>query len=472
MSDVSYQHPEYKNAQDAWLTLNDVCSAGDKAIKDAGVRYLPIPNPDDNSTANQKRYEQYKKRAVFYNVTGRTLRGMVGMVFSKWPNPSLPNTLSFLLSDIDGAGTSIYQQSQRVVNETLKLGRHALFVDYPATDGVTSVAEKQQKYIRARIVSIDAQQVINWRSSSVGGITKLSLVVIKENVTKQGDNPYELKSETQYRVLSLNEGVYQVQIFTDDSLDTPISTHIPTDGTGKPWREIPFTFVGSTNNDSVVDEPPLLDMATLNLAHYRNSADYEDSAFFVGQAQPWISGLTEEWRDWMQEQGIYIGSRTPISLPQNGAFGFAQALPNTLVKEAMDTKETQMIALGARVIERGSAIKTATQVDSEDSISHSVLSLVANNVSDAYTLALNWCAQYENVQGSNIEFTLNQEYIDQQLDPQQITALVTAWQQGVLPKSQLWRNFKRADVIDPELSDDEIQGEIEEEIPSLGLHDE
>ena len=61
-------------------------------------------------------------------------------------------------------------------------------------------------------------------------------------------------------------------------------------------------------------------MAALNLAHYRNSADYEDSVFFNGQPQPWMAGLTEEWRDWLKKEGIVIGSRVILPLPENGSF--------------------------------------------------------------------------------------------------------------------------------------------------------
>ena len=80
-------------------------------------------------------------------------------------------------------------------------------------------------------------------------------------------------------------------------------------------KEIPFTFVGAQNNDPSIDESPLYDIAMINLGHYRNSADYEESVFWCGQAQPWISGLDEQWRDWMEKNGVYVGSRAPMMLP-------------------------------------------------------------------------------------------------------------------------------------------------------------
>lgn len=469
-NNVTVKHPQYGKMLDKWCMLEDVCSSGDESIKNARTKYLPMPNPHDESPENAQRYEQYLKRAVFYNVTGRTLRGAVGLVFRKWPNPVLPETLTYMLTDADGAGVSLYQQSQQIVDSTMKLARHGLFADYPKTGGEVSVADRKNNQIRARIVSVSAKDIINWRVEKIGGRAQLSLVVIKESVEEP--NGFGVENKVQYRVLSLDAGVYRVRVYKDEAPEVAVEDYYPTDGSGSKWDVIPFTFIGATNNDASVDELPLLDLAVLNLAHYRNSADYEDSAFFVGQAQPWIGGLDEEWRDHLESTGLYIGSRNPILLPQGGSFGFAQAQPNTLIKEAMDTKEKQMVALGAHLIERGSAVKTATQVDSEDSTAHSVLSLIANNVSDAYTQVLKWCARYENVNDADIEFKLNQEFTEKTLSPQMLTALVASWQQGGMPQSQLFRNLKRFDVIDPELDNEAIKDELQEAEPNLDLDSE
>jgi hypothetical protein len=62
----------------------------------------------------------------------------------------------------------------------------------------------------------------------------------------------------------------------------------PKRGDGEAWNYIPFTFVGSVNNDETPDLPPLYDLAVLNVAHYRNSADYEESCYMVGQPTPYL----------------------------------------------------------------------------------------------------------------------------------------------------------------------------------------
>ena len=265
------------------------------------------------------------------------------------------------------------------------------------------------------------------------------------------------------------DGVYTVEIWQKrESSWEIVDDSQPLDGNGQPWDIIPFQFVGSKNNDPTVDEAPLADLAIINIAHYRNSADYEDSVFFVGQAQPWISGLTEEWRNHIEKSDLYIGSRTPITLPEGGAFGFAQAQPNTLVKEAMDQKERQMVALGARLIERGNAVKTATEAQSDNESEHSVLSLVAANVSEAYVTALGWAARFMRSEGE-IQYALNQDFAEHRLDAQMLTALVSAWQSGNLPRADLWAQFRKSGLIDPEKDDETVKDELEGEGAGLGL---
>ncbi|MBL1368232.1 DUF4055 domain-containing protein, partial [Acinetobacter baumannii] len=107
--------------------------------------------------------------------------------------------------------------------------------------------------------------------------------------------------------------------------------------------EIPFMFVGSHNNDPEIDNPPMYDLAELNIAHYRNSADYEEAVYMMGQPTYWFSGLTKEWIKEVLGGKIQLGSVGGVLLPANSSAGLLQPTPNTMAKEAMDQKENQMV---------------------------------------------------------------------------------------------------------------------------------
>jgi hypothetical protein len=159
-----------------------------------------------------------------------------------------------------------------------------------------------------------------------------------------------------------------------------------------------------------------------------------------------------------------------LALPVNGAFGIAQAQPNTLAKEAMDQKEAQMIALGARLIEATQANRTATESDNDKEASTSVLSMCCANVSDAYTRAIAWCARYLDLtlaEGEG-EYKINQDFARVQAEPQMITALVGAWQSGAFAKPDLRAFLRRIGVIAVERTDEDIDSDSDSEGPALG----
>jgi hypothetical protein len=473
MSNVQFTRPEYKAAQSRWRLVRDVCK-GSETIKKAGTLYLPQPNAQDETKENKARYVAYLARAVFYGATGFTKNSLVGAVFRTWPTLTVPSALDYVNKDVDGQGVSIYQQSQSVIGHLLEVGRHGLLVDYPSVEsGAVSVADSVAGGIRPTIASYVAECIINWKTRKVGGQYLLSLVVLKELVDEDTDDGFGIEPKDQYRVLRLTaEGIYQQELWVEsDGFSEPVEIKTPLNGSGQPWREIPFTFVGSENNDSSIDGAPLYDMAEINVGHYRNSADYEEASYLVGQPQPWMSGLDEQWRDHLEENGIYLGSRAPWLLPSGGACGMLQAQPNSLAKEAMDAKEVQMVALGARLIEAGSAVKTATQANNESAAEHSVLSLVVSNTSEVYTRCLGWMAQFMRIAGAP-EYKLNQDFTQVSLDATIMAALFNAVQGGKLPEADFWQYLRDRGVINPEKTDDQIRGELEASTAGLGLDDE
>ncbi|MUT43796.1 DUF4055 domain-containing protein, partial [Acinetobacter baumannii] len=96
-----------------------------------------------------------------------------------------------------------------------------------------------------------------------------------------------------------------VQIYTDQSGELKGGDiFYPTNSLGQRWNEIPFIPLGSLANDWNIDPIPLEPIVTMNLAHYQNSASYEEMVFICGQAQPVINELDEGWRDWLQKNGV------------------------------------------------------------------------------------------------------------------------------------------------------------------------
>lgn len=433
------------------------CIAGEITIKAAGSVYLPVPNAHDTSAENLARYASYKLRAVFYGVTERTLDGLVGEVFNVDPTVKVPSQLDAVVKDADGSGVPLTQLAQETEADVLAYGRAGLFVDYPRTNGkATTKAELEAGRIRPTINHYKPWNVINWRTQKVGGEVVLTLVVLRERHEKPNGD-FGVTIGSQYRVLRLVNGVYSQELWTPGdaggiALD-PKSVVTPVDASGSPLDYIPFTFVGAKRNSAKIDKPPMYAISSINVAHYRNSADYEDSVYMVGQPTPVITGVTQQWIDEVLSGKLELGSRATIPLPVGGDFKLESAEENGLVKEAMDQKERQMVALGAKLVEQKTVQRTATEAGIEESSEVSVLATITKNVSSAYKFALEICALFtgavtvkadaaENVEGG-IQFDLNTEFSLADASAEDINTAVKTWQADAISWTELRGKLRR-----------------------------
>jgi hypothetical protein len=290
-----------------------------------------------------------------------------------------------------------------------------------------------------------AWKIINWRTTVAGSRRILSMVVLQEEYPKSDDGYVEVLGK-QWRVLSLVNGVYYVQLFRDTAPNWPVESSIPVNAEGKTFDQIPFTFVGSDDNDPDIDDPPLYDLAVINVAHYRNSADYEESVFITGQPTPWFSGLTENWVKNVLKNSVQLGSRAAIPLPTGATAGLLQVQANSLPHEAMAHKERLMSALGAKVVEQRQVQRTATEAGLEVSDETSTLSTTADNVSDAFEFAIRACCAFVGADAAEVDFDLNTEFDLIKLTFQERQQVVAEWIAQAISWDEMRANLRRAGI--------------------------
>lgn len=476
LPNVAHMHIEFQAMWPIWKRVAD-CVAGEDAVKAAGEKYLPKPTTNDGEDPKKvkERYNGYRTRALYYNATGRTLRGMVGEVFTRCPTTDLPQQLKDLLPNLDGEGRSAEQIAKELLSNLLQFGRTGLLVDYPnmsvkdETTGQvkvkqTTVKDLQEQKVRPRMVCYPPFSVINWRLSTYGALNLLSLVVLKEDNLLVDDGFEEVFNE-QYRVLRLDAaGEYIVQIWRQPSKGAAfqMEEEFKPMANGKPFTRIPFTFVGSEDNGAKVNLPPLDALSSVNLSHYRNSAEYEDSVAIVGQPTLFICGMTEDWAKTVLKGKVRFGSRAVVPLEKGCTVELVQAEPNMIAKEAMDNKVQMMKALGAQLIEEKAVQRTATEAGQDSAANTSVLGTAARNVSDAMTAAFGWMAMYLGLDpkvgseaGKELSYELSDDFSFKGMNPEQLSATVAAWQAELIDYEEARALAKRMGVAWKD--DDEVK---------------
>jgi hypothetical protein len=502
MPDPSFVRREVSKMLPIWRQIRD-CIDGEVAIKGAfhpgsiphesmgesfnsrnvasvdwnlAKMYLPVPQEDDGSDEVNKRYHAYITRAVFYPVTSRTIDGLTGEIFQRDYELTLPDKMKVMLDDLDGNGLNLKQFSQSTVKDLLAYGRKGILVDYPVLDRPATVQQINDGDIRPVFLQYDAWDVINWSTTRVGSKQKLSLLVLREVEHDVGEDEFSTIPVIQYRVLRLTAGVYTSQVWRDASANggkfaAVADPVVIKGGDGKPLNFIPFQFLGAATNDWFVDKPPMGDIASLNIGHYRNSADYEESCFVTGQPTPVLSGLKQDWVDRnMQGKEIKFGSRKAILLGENSTAELLQVDANSMPMEAMKHKEEQMMAIGAKLITNNKTTRTATETTVQQSSENSTLGTIANNTSHGIEQCFVWAAMFMNIpvktqvtegEDKDIIFKLNDDFDINPYTPEEIQQMIAGYQAGVLTWTECRAGLRQAGLA--QQTDTVAMAEIQKE---------
>lgn len=452
-TNIDFHHPAFYEYADEWRTVAD-CVDGERAIKRSQTRrmvYLPHPSSDwEKSDPHQKRYNGYIARAPFVNATGRTLQGLLGIAFAKPVKIELSGELDYLARDVDGQGLTLAQLLRDALSQNLQKGRAGILTDYTGT-GEQAVANTG----RAVLKLYKAGQIINWRVTN----GKTSLVVLVEVEAVDLPDEFRLVLRRKWTELRLINGLAYFRIWTEEENKGIRATELTPfrDRTGAHIDELPWAWIGANNNDHTLDAPPLSDIAWLNVKHYQAEADIAEIAHQTGNPTVTATGLTESWADKYLKEGVRTGSGAGVLLPVGGKLEIVQAEDRNLPVVVAERREKQMAMLGAKLVERGTSTRTATQAADEAQTDNSILSLCAGNVEDAINRALSFVEVFTGGVGV---VALNKRYEVAQLDSQAITALLGAVQTGKLLLVDFIRYMQSIGIVDPTADPEQIETQL------------
>lgn len=473
---VDSTHPDYESWAPRWKICRDVV-AGEYAVKAAGETYLPKPSGQDDAE-----WKAYLKRAHLFPATGRTQAGLTGLVWRRAPQVEVPETMDKMLEDVTLSGVSIQDLAADLVEEVVEVGRAGLLVDYPQVPVTPDLSVEQQERIGARpfMVLYHAEDVVNWRQQRIGSRTLLTLVVLREAVAVGGSDPFKTETTIQYRALELTadrpdgaapggDPVYRVTVYQKATAGENVGKWVPVSvvwpvSRGQYLSAIPFTFVGVDATDGPeVDQPPLLDLAQVNLSHYRTMADLEHGAHWAGLPTPVFIGLTEDQR----KTGIKMGSSEGITLPIGGDAKFLEftAVGLQALEKRAEEKREEMVVLGARILAPEKRQPETREVATiHRAGENSVLASIANNASGAIESGLEMMRDWAGLSG-DVLFRLNTDYLATPMDAAMLGALTGALQAGTLSSQDYFWYLQRGDVIRADRTYEEALADLENHPP-------
>lgn len=410
---VTEQHPEYIKAMPRYKLIRSIVNNDAKC-------YIRTPDADD-----KERSCQYKDDAILTNFTKLTCEGLTGLVFRKAIDYELPLEMEYLIEEATGAGVNLSQASQSITYDTIQTGRFGVLIDFH-NDGK-----------RAYLKPYASESIINWKAAEIGGIVQPWLIVLQETIIIDNEDLFSQETKTQFRVLLLLGGIYYQQIRDED--DNILSSFAVTDFNGDFFNYIPFVFIGSKDNDWNVDNQPLYDLAILNLGHYRNSADQEESGFICGQPYPVICVGESSSEEFLQANlgGVKYGARKGLVLANGGSAQLLQANPNQLIGQMMKDKLQEAAKIGARLIEEAGGRETAEAAKIRYGSQHSALYTLTSNISWGIEKAIKIACRFMGANPDLVVFKLNKDFYDESQDANMIAQMWIGLDKGAVSKEEV-----------------------------------
>lgn len=383
--------PAIEMMQDIW--------AGEETIKRKRTRYLWKSHEGEDPAD----YNRRLKASYFFNVTARTISGIVGMVCRHDIVPqTVPEPIKELFTDIDMCGNDLDMFLREAFTNAVRDGHSFILVDAPPALALpegerATLADVADR--RPFCVNYRADQALNWQYEVENGRLILTQITFREETVESDGSQFGEQSVTRYRVL--RRGSY--------SLYRKNGVHLVAekDGEGEPvidrptgLDEIPLAVIYGKKVAPMESAPPLKGIADLNICHYNEKSDLkawahvacvpvrtlqfdsrEDAEKYAGGVAASVSSAIVGWGDNFKHYFVEV-SGSGINL--------AKDLANETVAD--------MAKLGLNMFEpkKSYVEKTAFEVAAENTADHSDVSLMARNLENAFEIVVWYLAEYLN----------------------------------------------------------------------------
>lgn len=459
------QNIDYKESIPLWGQTRAAVEGKGKVLTLAMNGTLASPlyreTPSNYDIVRQRKFN-YWNRAKYFNATGRTADAYAGMVWSKPAVKEWSPQMYFLDKTADGSN-SIREVMQKVTDEVIVTGRFGQLADAGVTDGQTIAEQESNNPI---MVNYHPEQIYYVREDG----NTLKEVRLHESYEYKIDE-FDYETRPQIRRLVMIDGEYHNQVWRiDSSNNAQSSSNLYSDiipkASKKSFPFIPFQFYGAEDNTPRIGTIPLFDLGSQNLGHYTLDADNRDNLHYHGQGMTNIfTSMDSTEFDAANPNGLDVGAKGRNMLDQGDRVEILQLESTGAIAAEMLRDEQRMIMLGAQVVTETSSTATLGAKEMEFGASTSTLKRISQNISAGVGNILTWMQMFKGI-NTPISYTLNTEFVTDDMTPEQITAHMTSVQMGMLPPSSFNETARKAGFTKD--TDDEIKQKLEDEAFNAG----
>jgi hypothetical protein len=362
-----------------WSVMAAV-TKGTNYIRDLSETYLPQePREDDDA------YQTRVDRSVLSPYTSRLIETAAGAILRKPIHIKGDPYWLELAKDIDGIGSNINEYARRALVSSLTYGHSAILVDYPAAANAMNLAEERAMGRRPYFVHIDAPQIWGWRKEP--GTNRLLQVRIHDYDVRPLNEFGEEQVEEMRVIYPGRYDLYTLGRSTETvSLD---------ETGGYSLDEIPLVPIYSNRRDVLISQPPLLDIANLNITHYQRQADLIHALHIA--AMPTL--VLEGWDDTTGSATMGVNYAIAMQPGNKAYYVQADATSFDAQMQELQSLEGQMSTLGVtKLFGQKFVAESAEAKRIDQAQSNSVLSIISQELESCLNQAFAFAAQYVGIE--------------------------------------------------------------------------
>lgn len=450
---VNETDPRVDAMAEDWA-LVDALLGGTKTMRAAGEKYLPKWTLEDPSD-----YAARLKIATLFPAFGNTVGEMVGRAFADQVElgDDVPGWIrDDVWPDVDRQGINGHAWARGWFYGALAKGLYHVLVDAPPKvlpDGteIRTQADQKAAGVRPYLIRIAPERVLGWK---VGADGQLAQVRITWSRTEPGD--FADKTISQIRVYEVG----LIRVFEERENAGKQKEWVEVEQISYDLPVIPLVTCYTKRTGLLEAEPPLRELAYMNTAHWAHQCSTASLLQTAGVPILAAIGLNEE------NPKLLIGSKNAVMLPVGGDMKYVEHSGKAIGsgREWLRDLESQMKAIGAKLLEPGSGAKTATQASEEASSSNSPLGAMVEDLEDALEQLLYVIGLYRNEPtGGSVEVKADLDPDTAPIESMGVIAKMVAT--GGLSRATQFAEAQRRGIVSPEVKWEDEQSRIGTEGP-------
>ena len=407
-----------------WSVMAAV-TRGTNYLRDMSETYLPQePREDDDA------YQTRVDRSVLSPYTSRLIETAAGAILRKPIHIEGDPYWLELAQNIDGLGSNINEYARRALVSSLTYGHSAILVDYPAATEARNLAEERAMGRRPYFVHVDAPQIWGWRKEP--GTNRLLQVRIHDYDVRPLN---EFGEEQVEEMRVIYPGRYDLYTLGQELVEFTATG-------GYSLDEIPLVPIYSNRRGLLVSQPPLLDIANINITHYQRQADLIHALHIA--AMPTL--VLEGWDDTTGSATMGVNYAIAMQPGNKAYYVQADATSFDAQMAELESLASQMSTLGVtKLFGQKFVAESAEAKRIDQAQSNSVLSIISQELESALNQAFEFAAQYVGIEAP--EITIDRDFDYYRLIGQDVAVLTQLNEMGKISDAMLLEILRRGEVL-------------------------